>query len=437
MSELFPENPTRRQLARGFLVAAGSAALTACAGGRPAPVAARDDERTRWRPDVAIRLNDLAPMAAPLPPFDRAIYEDRIERLRRAMRQESISAMLLGPTVNLQYFMDVRWGASERLFGVLIFQSGDLAWIAPKFEEARANELIGSRGDIHAWEEWEDPHVIAARIVAKRARGHLLAVDSHLRATHAIRIAKALGEKYVTDGLPVTARVRSIKSAGELARIRRACEITKKALEVVRERFLVPGCEEATAAEAMNIAQQRLGLTNTWCLALFGENAAFPHGTRQKQSLSATKLALLDTGGELDGYQSDITRTFSGGEPSQRQREVYQCVRNAQKAALAAAKPGASCESVDAAARAVVAAAGFGSSTEYFTHRLGHGIGMEGHEDPYFCPGNTTILAPGMTLSNEPGIYIPGELGVRIEDIVAITREGAEIYGPPADDELR
>ncbi|MBL8692952.1 MAG: aminopeptidase P family protein [Planctomycetes bacterium] len=437
MSELFPENPTRRQLARGFLVAAGSTVMAACAGGRPAPAAARDDDRTRWRADVASRLNDLAPVATALPPLDRAIYEDRIERLRLAMRHESVAAMLLGPTVNLQYFMGFSWGASERLFGVLIFQSGDFAWIAPKFEESRARELIGSRGEVHTWEEWEDPHVLAARVVSKRARGQLLAVDSHLRATHAVRIAKALGEKYVTDGLPVTARVRSIKGAGELARIRRACEITKIALEIVRDRFLVPGCEEAIAAEAMNIAQQRLGLTKTWCLALFAENAAFPHGTKQRRPLRASDLALLDTGGELDGYQSDITRTFSAGEPTPRQREVYRCVRNAQKAALAAAKPGASCESVDAAARAVVAMSGFGSSTEYFTHRLGHGIGMEGHEDPYFCPGNTTILAPGMTLSNEPGIYLPGELGVRIEDIVAITREGAEIYGPPADDELR
>ena len=148
-------------------------------------------------------------------------------------------------------------------------------------------------------------------------------------------------------------------------------------------------------------------------------------------------MALLDCGGELEGYQSDITRTYCiGAKATERQQTVYRLVREAQKAALAAAKPGVACEEVDRAARKVVVDAGFGPKAKYFTHRLGHGIGLEGHEDPYFCEGNKTILVPGMTLSNEPGIYVPGELGVRIEDIVVVTEDGARMLGTPAPDSL-
>lgn len=413
---------------RLFLGSAGAAALGACAsstgGGAP--------RRAAGAPELA----DLTDETGPLPPFPAGAHAERRERLYAALRRAGAGAICLGPTVNLRYFTGAAWGASERLFGCVLFPDRPPVWISPAFEELRAREVTSDLGELRTWHEWEDPHALVAEVVRAWAGGRPLAVDPHLRATHAVRLASALGAGGVADALPIVAEVRARKEPAELARMRRASELTKRALDVVKRRVLKPGVEEPAVAGAMVEAQERLGLANAWCIALFGPNAAFPHGTRHRRPLQRGEMALLDTGGELEGYQSDVTRTYASEAASDHQRTVYALVRSAQKAAAAAARPGVACEEVDAAARAVVAGGGFGPDHRYFTHRLGHGIGMEGHEDPYFCRGNRTVLAPGMTLSNEPGIYVPGELGVRIEDVVVVTRDGVETLGPPPADEL-
>jgi Xaa-Pro dipeptidase len=403
------------------------------------------------RPASAPAPSGLKPEVDGLPPFPTDVHMERRARLRAAMRERDIQALFLGPTLNLNYFTGVSWGASERLFGCTIFaDSAPIHWIAPKFEEGRAREVIpgldSGASILTTWEEWEDPHQrLWEALRAKRFPAAALAVDSHVRATHALRIRDAAAallrsesaETFVVDALPLIGDVRARKNDAEIARIERACAITQKAIEWVRDHVLVPGVTEAEAAAAVNEAQRSMGLKNPWALVLFGPNAAFPHGTKGRHPLEAGQLALLDCGGELEGYQSDITRTYCiGAKASERQQSVYRVVRDAQKAALAAAKAGVACEEVDRAARKVVVDAGFGPKATYFTHRLGHGIGLEGHEDPYFCEGNKTILAPGMTLSNEPGIYLPGELGIRIEDIVVITDDGARSLGSAAADTL-
>jgi Xaa-Pro dipeptidase len=162
-------------------------------------------------------------------------------------------------------------------------------------------------------------------------------------------------------------------------------------------------------------------------LVLFGADAAFPHGTAKPQPLKAGDVVLIDGGGRLHGYASDITRTgVFGAPPGDRQRRVWELVRRAQEAAMKAARPGAECQSVDAAARKVIEDGGFGPDYRYFTHRLGHGIGMEGHEWTYLVRGNTTRLRPGMCFSNEPGVYVYGEMGIRHEDIIFIDEDGAQ-----------
>ncbi|MFN0206315.1 MAG: M24 family metallopeptidase [Planctomycetota bacterium] len=423
---------------RGFLQfagVAGAASLGACAQ------TANATKSNAAINDSDSPLADLKPMTSGLPPMPADVYQERQARLRKALDDTATSAILLGPTLNLTYFMGKSWGASERLFGCLQFDSqsdnhtGDInylrVWIAPKFEESRARELVG-KDELRTWEEWEDPHKLVLDILQERTGGGRLALDPHMRAMHASRIFTIANERKVTaaDGLPIVSRVRSVKTASELARMRRANEITKKAIQTVFDRLIKPGIQESQASAWVNEAQQRLGLKNTWALVLFGPNAAFPHGTKDRRPLEAGQCALFDCGGELESYQSDITRTyFAGAAPTARQRKIYNLVRNAQIAALASAKPGVRCEEVDAAARKVISDGGFGPGSTFFTHRLGHGIGLEGHEDPYFCPGNATVLAPGMTISNEPGIYIPGELGVRLEDIIVITKDGAEILG--------
>lgn len=409
---------TRRQILQ-----LSAAAAAASAGG----CAAAGNKLTK---DDDSPLADLLPMTEGLAPFEGDVYATRRAKLQKSLAAAGASAVFLGPTLNLTYFTGKSWGVSERLFGCLIFATGQSAWIAPRFEESRARETVGENGELYTWAEWENPHALLSKITNDRASGGVLAIDSHLRATHAMQFTNIRGANSVADALPITAAVRSVKTEPELARMRRACEITKKAIATVRERLIKPGVTEQQASAWVNEAQRRLGLVNTWALVLFGPNAAFPHGTKERRPLEAGQLALFDCGGELEGYQSDITRTyFIGDRPSDRQRTIFNLVRRAQIAALEKAKPGAKCEIVDAAARKIISDGGFGPGAKFFTHRLGHGIGLEGHEDPYFCGGNDTILQPGMTLSNEPGIYIPGELGVRLEDIIVITEKGCEVLG--------
>jgi Xaa-Pro dipeptidase len=220
-----------------------------------------------------------------------------------------------------------------------------------------------------------------------------------------------------------------IKSERELARLRRVNEATKAAVRLAAQ-YVEPGMTEDAIATLVREAQAAAGLSQIWVLALTGPNAAFPHGTRNGRPLESGDLILVDTGGALHGYRSDITRTWAVGTPSDAQRKAWDTVLAAQEAALAALKPGVACADVDAAARGVIEEAGYGAGYDKFTHRLGHGIGLQVHEEPYLVRGNRLALAPGMTFSNEPGIYVPGSLGVRLEDIVAVTADGAEVFGP-------
>lgn len=223
-----------------------------------------------------------------------------------------------------------------------------------------------------------------------------------------------------------------IKSPVELDRLRRANEATKAALARVAP-LITPGMDEVEIAALARAAQEAAGLEDVWVLALVGASAAYPHGARTRAVAVEGGLVLVDTGGFLHGYASDITRTFPVGtleDPDQ--RRAYAAVRSAQDAALAKILPGQPAHEADDAARAVLAEAGFGADYERFTHRLGHGIGLAVHEAPYLRRGNPRVLRPGMTMSNEPGVYVPGAFGVRIEDIVAVTEAGAEVFGPRA-----
>jgi len=238
-------------------------------------------------------------------------------------------------------------------------------------------------------------------------------------------IGKAAPALKVESATPVTAGCRMIKDAHEIALMRRACEITVAAHRAVFQ-SLKAGMTQAQVAGLSAEAHKRLGAQGG-SLVLFGADAAFPHGTTKPQPLKAGDVVLIDGGCKLHGYCSDITRTgVFGAPPTDRQRKVWDIVRQAQDAAFRTAKPGVECQAVDAAARKVVVDAGFGPDYKYFTHRLGHGIGLDGHEWTNFVRGNTTPIRAGMCFSDEPGIYIPGELGVRHEDIITITENGAE-----------
>jgi Xaa-Pro dipeptidase len=355
--------------------------------------------------------------------------EERRERIARAqalMAREGLDAVVLDPGTSLVYFTGAEWADSERFFGAVLTREGDPAWVAPAFEKARALEQVRTGSDVRAWEEDESPYALVAGILRDRkVAGGRVGVEEKMPFVFVNGIAKAAPAARLASATPVTAGCRMVKDAHELALMRRAGEITLRAHRAVFA-SLQEGTTQSEASRWCSEAHRRLGMTGG-SLVLFGADAAFPHGTTKPQPLRAGDVVLIDGGGRLQGYASDITRTaVFGAPPTERQRTIWDIVRRAQEAAFRAARPGVEAQAVDAAARKVIEDAGFGPGYRYFTHRVGHGIGMDGHEWTYLVRGNDTRLQPGMCFSDEPGIYVPGELGIRHEDVVTITENGAE-----------
>jgi Xaa-Pro dipeptidase len=343
------------------------------------------------------------------------------------MRGEDLDAIVLASGSGLEYFTGAEWGLSERFFGAVVTREGDPAWVTPAFEKARALEQIQVGTDVRAWEEHESPSALVASILRDRRATGRVGIEETMPFTFANEIGAALPSARVVSATAVTAGCRVIKDAHELALMRRANEITVRAHRAVFQ-SLREGMTQAQVSALSAQAHRKLGMGGG-ALVLFGPDAAYPHGTTRPRPLRRGDVVLIDGGGRLHGYASDITRTgVFGAPPTERQRHVWDIVRRAQQAAFDAARPGVEAQTVDAAARRVVEEAGFGPDYRYFTHRVGHGIGMDGHEWTYFVRGNTTKLRPGMCFSDEPGIYIPGEMGIRHEDCIFITETGAENF---------
>jgi len=366
------------------------------------------------------------PLASQAKPITSDEYMQRQETARRYMHDAGIDAVLLTGGTSLQYFTNAQWGLSERLFALVFPARGELAWVAPAFEKGRALEQIKFGSDVRTWQEDESPYKLVASILRDRgvASGKL-GVEETVRFAFSDGVAKAAPGLKLTSADPVTARCRRVKSAHEIALIRLANQITLKAFEIA-VKALKEGMTHTELAGKVAAAHQELGARGG-ALVLFAEHSASPHGTVTPQRLREGDIVLVDGGCSVENYASDITRTTIFGKPSDKHLKVFDIVKRAQAAALKTARPGVACEDVDAAARKVVSDSGFGPDYKYFTHRLGHGIGMEGHEWTYLVRGNKTKLEVGMTFSDEPGIYIPGEFGVRCEDIMVVTENGAEL----------
>ena len=375
--------------------------------------------------EVPAPIAALQPMTEGVTPISVDERKARLARAQALMAENGLDAVVLDSATSLVYFTGAEWGDSERFFGAVLTREGDPAWVTPAFEKARALEQIRVGTDVRAWEEDESPYALLAGILRDRKAGSgRVGIEETVPFVFVDGIAKAAPAARLVSATPVTAGCRMIKDAHELALMRRANEITVRAHRAVFA-SLQEGTTQGDASRWCAEAHQRLGMKGG-SLVLFGADAAFPHGTTKPQPLRAGDVVLIDGGGRLHGYASDITRTgVFGAPPTERQRTIWDVVRRAQEAAFRAARPGVEAQSLDAAARKVIEDAGFGPGYRYFTHRVGHGIGMDGHEWTYLVRGNTTPLRPGMCFSDEPGIYIPGELGVRHEDIITITETGA------------
>ena len=411
---------------RRFLEAGGVAGVVAAS--RPLIAAGASD--TPLPPSLA-RLKSRRNEATPITREERG---ERQERARTLMSENALDAIVLMEGTSLKYFTGIRWWGGERLFALVLPAKGVAFYVCPAFEEGRAREQIangpdGEQPDVRTWQEDENPYQRVAQGLKDRGMaGGKLGIEETVHFVFADGIAKAAPQTTLTSATPVTAGCRMIKSVHELALMNLACQVTLTAYEAVYQ-ALREGMTQEDVGNLIAAAYEQLGFPGEASVQV-GEYSALPHGSATPQVIREGSIIMIDDGCTVEGYQSDITRTFVLGKGSDKMRSVFDIVHRAQAAALAAARPGVECGSVDAAARKVITDAGYGPDYKYFTHRLGHGMGMDGHEWPYLVRGNATTLRPNMTFSDEPGIYIRGEFGIRLEDDMHITENGAELFTP-------
>ena len=412
---------------RNFLRASAGVAGAMFMGGFANSLQAEPEmEQQSSLPEPISRLRRMTDGIVPITLDERRA---RIEKARRLMKEQRIDAIYLEPGSTMFYYTGMRWGTSERMFALVIPARGEIAWVCPKFEEERARELIKIGDDIRTWEEDESPYQRVAEILRDRGvRTGTVGIEERVRffLYDGIRLA-APALKFV-NATPITAGGRMFKSATELALMQRANDITIVAYKATRE-SMREGMTQGEFAANCSAAFRALG-SSGGIFVSFGKYTAFPHGSSTPQRLKEGDVVLMDGGCSIDGYQSDITRTFVFGKPTQRQTDIWNLERKAQDAGFAAARVGAPCEAVDAAARKVIVDAGFGPGYKVpgLPHRTGHGIGLDGHEWTNFVKGNKTPLQPGMCFSDEPTVVIYGEFGIRLEDCLYITEDGPKFF---------
>lgn len=376
-------------------------------------------------------LTSMRQLARPITVEER---QGRIAQARTLLASEKMNALFLTGGTSLKYFTNISWGLSERLLALVIPREGRAFVVCPAFERDRAQEQIEAgplkgTADVMIWEEHESPYQRVAE--GLRDRGLTtgrLGVEETVRQVFATGVAAALPAMELVSGTPISAGCRMVKDAHELALMRLAGEVTLKAYEAAY-RALTDGMTQDQFADLVAQAHSRLGFEGGAGVQV-GKYSALPHGSVTPQVIRPGTILLIDGGCQVEGYSSDLSRTFVLGKATSRMKQVFEIEQRAQKAALAAARPGVECQAVDAAARKVIVDAGFGPDYKYFGHRVGHGMGMDGHEWPYLVRGNTLQIKPGMTFSDEPGIYIPGEFGIRLEDDMHITENGAALFTP-------
>ncbi|QLE84507.1 aminopeptidase P family protein [Shewanella sp. Scap07] len=385
---------------------------------------------------AAIELAKLSDMTQGVEPITEQEYRQRIAKAQQIMQAQGIAAIYLNAGTNLYYYTGTRWYASERMVGAILPAQGELEYIAPAFELDTLEGFMVIKGKVNTWQEDESPYALCGDAIAAMGISQgVIGIDESAAFFIFDGLRQAHAHYQYVNAKPVTAGCRMIKSATELSLLQRAKDMTlevhKAAARILRE-----GITVAEVESFINQAHIAVGAPagSYFCIVLFGEDSAYPHGVKSPKALELNDTVLIDTGCQVQGYNSDITRTYVFGTPSERQRSLWQHEQDAQIAAFEAAQIGTPCADVDKAARVVLEAAGFGPGYDIpgLPHRTGHGVGLDIHEWPYLVLNDKTPLAAGMCFSNEPMLCVPGEFGVRHEDHFFMTDDGPQWFTAPA-----
>ena len=380
----------------------------------------------------SVALTNLTSKVKPISVDER---KARIKKAQKLMAEQNIAAIVLEPGAAMDYFTGIQWWRSERLTAVVIPREGDIAVLCPFFEEPSIRESLAVGKDVRVWQEHENPFALVKQILVDRnvaKDGAKLSFENTVRYFVLKGVMDLLPAMVDVRAEPITLGCRMFKSEHEIELMRKANEITLKAYAYVWSKLQL-GMDQNEVKSLMASAQSQLGGSGVWNMALFNEASAYPHGTNQTQTIREGSIVLMDCGCEVQGYQSDISRTFVFGEPTKKQQKIWHNVREGQRIAFETAQLGVAAGVVDNKVRAFYQEQGFGPDYKLpgLSHRTGHGIGMEGHESVNFVHGETTVLKPGMCFSNEPGIYLPGEFGVRLEDCIYMTEQGPKWFTVP------
>ncbi|MES2045319.1 MAG: Xaa-Pro peptidase family protein [Pseudomonadota bacterium] len=378
-------------------------------------------------------LSALSDMTRAVVPIGAAERKARIARAQALMKARGIGAVLIEPGSSMIYFTGVNWHRSERLTAAVLPVEGEPCIVTPFFEEPSVRQTLGVPAEVRVWQEDEDPlKLVAGFLKERKLATRPVGIEETVRYFAVNGLARALPGAKIVSANPVIRGCRMIKTAPEIALMQLATDVTIAAYRWTWPR-VEAGMSPAQIGALMNAATEKLGGSPEFALVLIGPAAALPHGSHEPQRVADGQIVLMDCGCTVQGYQSDVSRTFVHGAASAEQRKVWEQVARGQQVAFAAARVGAPAGSVDDAVRTFYALQGYGPGYRLpgLSHRTGHGIGLDGHEPVNLVHGEATALAPGMCFSDEPGLYLPGKFGVRLEDCFHMTDTGPRWFSEP------
>jgi Xaa-Pro dipeptidase len=380
-------------------------------------------------------LAKLSNMTAGVKPITLGEYQERLSKAQKLMKEVGLDAVYLNAGTNLYYFTGTRWYASERLVGAVLPVGGDITYIAPYFEVDTLKGFMQIEGAVKGWHEDESPYQLVIRTLqCMGIPGGKIGLDESCSFFLSDGLREAGVDYDFVSAKSVTAGCRIQKSETELALLQQAKDMTIEVHKAAGS-ILYPGISTREVTDFINKAHQKVGAKgSSFCIVLFGVDSSFPHGVKSPNNLQKNDMVLIDTGCLVEGYNSDITRTYVYGEANDRQREIWAIEKEAQARAFEKAQLGVPCGDVDTAARDYLASVGLGPDYNVpgLPHRTGHGVGLDIHEWPYLVKNDRTPLAPGMCFSNEPMLVIPGEFGVRLEDHFYMTEKGPQWFTKPS-----